>query len=99
LIVSKKHFTDKQTMVKYFDSKDGKIELFNIIFEALSTGIKGDFESIDLLIIECDDAEWTLRCYKNGYNSALKTLLRWLEKKELYEECSKVSKLIKKSKN
>ena len=85
-------------MDEYLESHTGKMELFNIIFDAISTGIKCNFAKTDLLIIKCGDDEWTLRCYRQDYTPALKSILKWLEKKELYEECSRVSELINKTK-
>jgi len=98
LIVSMKNFSDKNKMDEYLGSYNGKIELFNIIFDALSSGIRGDFEKTDLLILKCGDDEWTIRCYRDQYIPSLNNILKWLEKKELYEECIKVLALIEASK-
>ena len=94
LIVSQKQFQNKSKMDQYLESDTGKLELFDIILDALSTGLKHNFSKTDLVIIKCVDDECTLRCSKEDYISALESPLRWLEKQELYEKCLIVSDLI-----
>jgi hypothetical protein len=99
LIVTQKKFQDRDEMYRYFGTYDGKLELFGIIFDALSTGINGRFEKVELLNLHIGSDEWILQCRNSGYLEALESLLSWLEKKELYEECPKVLGLIKKTKS
>ena len=99
MIVSQKSFQNRNEMDNYFGSHDGKLELFQIVFDALSTGINGQFDRVELINLQVGSDEWTLCCEHNGYIEALESLLNWLEKKELYEECPKVLGLIKKTKS
>ena len=99
MIVSQKSFHDRNEMDDYFGSYSGKLELFKIIFEALSSGVNGQFDSVDLINLQVGSDEWTLCCENSGYLEALESLLTWLEKKELYEECPKVLGIIKKAKS
>ena len=77
-----------------FETKSKKRQVYKSLVQSISEGVEFKFESVN--VAEIKNHDMIISVPKTEWKSGLENVMDYYIKKEEYEECSKIKKLIEK---